>query len=150
MSWRWGDRLRCQCEYHLPFKELSPTTKVNLQRRLYCLNMSVRFGNSGLAGYLLWEKTTFCSIVHVTYHPRVVDRHILLCSVTRHRSIPTIKICWRYPIYQAFQSHSWSNSVYLVFPLQMVPDFPTHPLYPWGLIIFSSHHVPCSTVSLFD
>ena len=32
--------LRCQCEYHLPFKELSPTTKVNLQCRLYCLSGS--------------------------------------------------------------------------------------------------------------
>ena len=38
-SWRWRNRLRCQCEYHLPFniKELLPTTKGNLQRWLYCL-----------------------------------------------------------------------------------------------------------------
>ena len=79
---------------------------------------------SGLAGYLFWEKTTFCNIVHVTYHPHVVDQHIILCSVTRHRSITTIKRCWRYPVYQAFQSNSWSNSFYVVFPLQMVQDFP--------------------------
>ena len=49
-------------------------------------DMSFRFGNSGLAGYS-------SSIVHVTYHPRGMDRHILLCSVTRHTcsSIPTRK-----------------------------------------------------------
>ena len=45
---------------------------------------------------LLREKTTFGNIVYVPYHPCVVDRHdILLFSVTRHSSIPTIKRWWR-------------------------------------------------------
>ena len=86
-SWRWGDRLHCQCEYHLPFKELLPTPNVNIQG-IILSDMSVRFGNSGPAGYLFWEKTTFYNIVHVTYNPGVVDQLILLCSVTRHTSIP--------------------------------------------------------------
>ena len=69
---------------------VSITTKVNLQRRFYCLTcLSGSAAVVSLHGYLPWEKTTFCNIVHVTYHPRVVDRHILLCRVTRHRSIRT-------------------------------------------------------------
>ena len=55
-----------------------------------------------------------------------------------------------YPVYQAFQIHYWSNSVYVVFPRQMVSDIPTHPLFPWGMIISSSHHIPrpCFTIWL--
>ena len=146
-SWRWSDRLRCHCEYHMPFKELLPTTQVNLQRRLLS-DMSVRFGNSGIVGYLFWEKITFCNIIHVTYHPRVVGRHILLCRVTRYigpyllqRDVGGIQFI------MYFKSHSWSNSVYVVFPIQMVQDFPLI-LYFHGVWLPSPVTMFSSPVSL--
>ena len=59
-----------------------------------------------------------------------------------------IRWAW-YPVYQACQSHSSSNSIYMVLPRQMVPDIPTHPLFPWGMIISSSHHVPRSCFTIW-
>ena len=118
-------------------------------------DMSVRFSNSGFAGCLFWEKTTFCNIVHVTYHTRAVDRHILLNCITRQSSMPTRKRWWRSDSLDLVSSLSViSKSLYVKFSLRGLstpggPRFPFHPPFLWGLIIFSSHHVPCSCFTIW-
>ena len=168
------DRLCCQCEYYLSFKEYLYIAhhKGESSALTTCIlsDMSVRFGNRGLAGYLFWEKTNFCIILMESFMS-----HIILVSWTGMISSSSVspgivpypperddggQIRWVwYPVHQAFKSHSWSNSVYVVFPHWMVPDFPhwmvpdfpPHPLFPW---VWSSppvsHHVTrsCFTILL--
>ena len=98
--------------------------------------------------------TTFCNIVHVPCHPRVVDRHIPLFSVTRHSSIPTRKRWWRSdPLNLVSSLSGISKSLLFKFNLRGLstpdgPILPPHPLFPRGLIISSTHHV-CSVLLFY-
>ena len=129
-SCRWRDRLRCQCEYHLPFKDLSPTTKVNHQRRLYCptclsgsatvVSLDICFGRKQPSA------TSFMSLIILVwcggpaYPPLQCHQAYIVPFSLERVDGGQIRWAW-YTVYQAFKSHSWSNSVYMVFPRHIFP-----------------------------
>ena len=113
---------------------------MNLQRRLCCPTCL-----SGSATVVLLDicfnmikqpsVTSFMSIIIIVWCTGISSSSVSPGTVpyTLERDDGgQIRWAW-YPVYQAFQSHSWSSSVCVVLPSQMVPDFP-HPPFPWGLI----------------
>ena len=113
--------------------------------RLYCPTC--------LTGYLFWEKTTFCNIVHVPYHPRVVDRHIIVFIVTKHSSMPTRKRWWRSdPLGLLSSLSSISKSLLVKFSLSglSTPDGPRFSHSPSIAIGFDYlRQSPCSALLFY-
>ena len=117
------------------------------QRRLYCptclsgsetvVSLDICFGRKQPSATSFMSRIilVWCTrICHSSVSPGI---HVVPYPLERDDGCQ-IRWAW-YPEYQAFQSHSWSNSVYMVFP-----RLSTHLLFTWGLLISSSHHVPRS------
>ena len=135
--------------HHLPFEELSPTTKVNLQRRLYCLTCLSGSATVVLLDICFGRKqpsaTSFVSLIILVWWTGISSSAVS----------PGIG---PYPLYKDMLEVSnlsdIAKSLLVKFSLRGLstpdgPRFPTHPLFPWGLIIFSSHLVPCSCFTIW-